>query len=198
MRRAKYSIAPPSFAMSGSSSAAPLGNSFGEIQVNVAALGIVLENAHNSGGITLFGPPAFLFGELSMSMTFLVWSSHSDRSINNLNHCLCRVSLVCCLYKLSCVYYTDFQQHRRKGARARTCFGVLLVSINLLYISTAVYIAALGWFVFSATSSYLKAADGLLSPHFNGSDHLARLQRVMDKQSWMITISLGANVGKDF
>ena len=56
---------------------------------------------------------------------------------------------------------------------------------------------ALVWYAVSAVRITSEVANGMFSPDYDVGGSLAKLQRVTDAQSWMITYSLGANVSTD-
>ena len=57
--------------------------------------------------------------------------------------------------------------------------------------------AALVWYVVSSIHVISGASYALFSPHYDGRESLARMQKVTQAQSWMITLSLAVNVSTD-
>ena len=57
--------------------------------------------------------------------------------------------------------------------------------------------AVLVWNAVSRSRTLSEAADELFSPDYNGWETLTRLQRAIERQSWMMTASAGVNVRED-
>ena len=81
-----------------------------------------------------------------------------------------------------------------KGSAAQTNGRILLLSIVLLYTSTATYMAAFIWAWSDRNHLILKAVDGLSSTSYDGRDAIAALEHAIHRQSLMITLALGGNV----
>ncbi|KAI1792562.1 hypothetical protein LXA43DRAFT_887340 [Ganoderma leucocontextum] len=78
--------------------------------------------------------------------------------------------------------------------RARpTAMRVLLPSTLLLYLSTALYMAAEIWHI-SSIDAYVSGANhGLFAASYGQEGHHI-FERDVEKQSWMLTVALGINV----
>ena len=81
--------------------------------------------------------------------------------------------------------------HQKSTAQRR----ILLISTILLYMLTAMYMAALVWSLSSTSQLISRASAGIFSPSYDGRQETSTFKQVVHKQSWMLMYALGMNVG---
>ena len=82
----------------------------------------------------------------------------------------------------------------RQGLCARSSVLLLFLSTLLLYSSTSIYMCALVWNRLSVSQIVAQATNGIASSTYDASGSIGSLERVVNIQSWMMTIAAGTNV----
>ncbi|TBU28547.1 hypothetical protein BD311DRAFT_316530 [Dichomitus squalens] len=82
----------------------------------------------------------------------------------------------------------------RQGLRSRISVAFLFLSTLLLYSSTSIYMCALVWYRLRVSQLVLDATKGLTSTTYDASGNVASFERVVEIQSWMMTMTTGTNV----
>ncbi|KAM5543858.1 hypothetical protein V8D89_002475 [Ganoderma adspersum] len=81
-----------------------------------------------------------------------------------------------------------------QGSTAQTNGKILLLSIALLYIYTAAYMAVLVWSWSDRSRLISKAVDGLSAASYDGQYAIAAFEHALHTQSSLITLALGGNI----
>ncbi|PIL30644.1 hypothetical protein GSI_07346 [Ganoderma sinense ZZ0214-1] len=80
-----------------------------------------------------------------------------------------------------------------RGSAAPTNAKILILGTVVLYVSTAIYMAAFIWAWSNAHRLVSRANQGLFSPTYDGRGDLAAFNHALRQQSWMMTVALGVN-----
>ncbi|PIL30641.1 hypothetical protein GSI_07343 [Ganoderma sinense ZZ0214-1] len=94
---------------------------------------------------------------------------------------------------LTMLCFTSIYFLIRQGSTAQIHGRAVLLSIVLLYLSTATYMGALIWEGSSGSQLTSGATVGLFSPTYDGQEMAAFIHSV-HQQSWMMTITLAVNI----